>query len=225
MQLLRNLFIFFTSLVALLGFCCFVIGCWAATGPTFEKDVKEIGIDIKDVDHHLKTGGVVILLVGLATMLTGLIGCFGAWKNKSALLTAFALLLIIPLILSFASLIIISMSPKYASGIIDDLLEADSFKNMLKNSTEWHTVDTFQQKHSCCFRNSGNERCSLPTTVPTAPTAPTTDPCEPKVKQIVKETIRKYLPVAIAFNVFHILFLIGGIGSACYLAKRGKDFA
>jgi len=268
METVRCLFIFFTGLVVVEGFCVFVTGCWAAANPKSEV------FDVVDADSSkIKNCGIFVLMIGLMTMLIGAIGIFGAIKENSTFLTAFAIIHIPIVILSLACIIVVALSPEPFKKFFMEELE-DQKTNWTEEKSVWSTVYKFQTDNACCFFDSDDGRCSNVSKEAAAEADAEDDSAAEKVIKdvinagklvadlvkakkdqeakaeaaaaaadvaaaaaenetevgdcvlIVKEKLDKWVHrgfvALMVLNVLHFLLSIGGLGAACYMARKSR---
>ncbi|XP_016428885.1 CD63 antigen-like, partial [Sinocyclocheilus rhinocerous] len=153
---------------------------------------------------------LVLIVVGVVIFFIAFFGCCGAWKENQCMITTFAVLLSLIIIIEIGA----AIAGYVLHGNLTDLLNK-GFDVMITgyNETEnRETLDTIQQDYKCCGRNSSidwlNSKFLAPNSVPDSCCKNVTENCG---KGAIRDTSKIYtngcLPILDKFLKRNILWI------------------
>ncbi|KAK5864223.1 hypothetical protein PBY51_001183 [Eleginops maclovinus] len=100
---------------------------------------------------------IVVIIVGVIIFFIAFFGCCGAWKENHCMVTTFAILVFMIIVIEVAAAISGYVYREKLSVVVEDSL-ADMINNY-KNSTDDFrlAVDTLQENSQCCGSNSSSD--------------------------------------------------------------------
>ncbi|TWW57039.1 CD63 antigen [Takifugu flavidus] len=148
MKLVKFLVFFFNFIFWLCGVALIVVGVLAqfALHNTYRiKDASASGVPI------------VIIGVGVVIFFIAFFGCCGAWKENYCMITTFAILLALVIIVEIAAAIAGYVFRNKLGNIVQDSL-ADAVSNYKNGTDDFRkTVDKMQEDLKCCGMNSSSD--------------------------------------------------------------------
>ncbi|XP_077997762.1 CD63 antigen-like [Glandiceps talaboti] len=223
MKLVKYLVFFFNFIFWLCGGLLIIVGGLAQSKYS----------EYTDIAGGIFTGlPIYIIIVGCVIFVVAFLGCCGAAKENYCMITTFAVLLILILLLEIAAVI---------AGYVlqDDIYDAVN-ESLLKaqqdyidgNEVVQETYDALQQEFKCCGANSSADWALLNNSIPdsccvneTAGCAAGTNPeiftdgCTKKLESTLIDNFEIIAGVAIGIAVVELL----GIICACCLMRAIKS--
>jgi hypothetical protein len=139
----------FNLIVALVGLALLVLGIWFLAD---NKAIHYIGIASDDGSLHLVRGAsVTVLVIGVMSLFIGIVGCWGALREKSGCLNCYAC---ITIVLVLGEILVIILAGVFHSKISVELTKTmnqtlqDDYKGLNDSNTQaW---DYLQSEMHCC---------------------------------------------------------------------------
>ncbi|XP_056278843.1 CD63 antigen [Pseudoliparis swirei] len=148
MKCVRFLLFFFNFIFWLCGLALIVVGILVQVG--FHKTLL-----IHDVSAS--AAPVVIIAIGVVIFFIAFFGCCGAWKENYCMVTMFAVLLFLIILVEIAAVIAGYVYRNKLSNIVEDSL-TDMISGYKNGTDEFRsTVDKLQEDLKCCGVNSSSD--------------------------------------------------------------------
>ncbi|KAM6929127.1 CD63 antigen isoform 1-T3 [Lycodopsis pacificus] len=129
-------------------------------------------------DASASAGPIVIIGIGVVIFFVAFFGCCGAWKENYCMVTTFAILLFLLIVVEIAAVIAGYMFREKLSNVVEDSLTEmiSGYENSTADFKK--TVDKLQEDMKCCggnssadWRNFGKDGKSVPDSCCVKPSA------------------------------------------------------
>lgn len=144
---MKFLLVFFNLIFWLCGLALIVVGIMAQVA---------LNKTLKITDPTASAAPIVIIAVGAVIFVIAFFGCCGAWKESSCMVTMFAILLILVIIVEIAAVIAGYVFRKKVSIVVEKTL-VDMMAGYNNNTELKKAVDKLQEDVQCCGVNSTSD--------------------------------------------------------------------
>ncbi|XP_034392101.1 CD63 antigen [Cyclopterus lumpus] len=152
MKCVKFLLFFFNFIFWLCGIALIVVGILVQVG--FHETLI-----IRDVSAS--AAPVVIIAIGVVIFFIAFFGCCGAWKESNCMITMFAILLFLIIVVEIAAVIVGYVFRNKLSNIVQDSL-TDMISGYKNGTDEFRsTLDKLQEDLKCCGVNSSSDWSSF----------------------------------------------------------------
>ncbi|XP_060794542.1 CD63 antigen [Neoarius graeffei] len=140
MKCVKYLFFFFNFIFWVCGLALIVVGVLAKTEITNLPGVKAVAST---------SSPIVIIVVGAVIFFIAFFGCCGAWKENYCMVTMFAVLLCLIIVVEIGIAIAAYVLRGQLQQLVDDGLK-EAIKNYKKQADVKDEVDKMQEQMKCC---------------------------------------------------------------------------
>ncbi|XP_033485423.1 CD63 antigen [Epinephelus lanceolatus] len=148
MKCIKFLLFFFNFLFWLCGLALIVVGILVQMG---------LHNTIKIRDVSASGAPIVLIAVGVVIFFIAFFGCCGAWKENYCMVTTFAILLFLVILVEIAAAIAGYVFRNKLSAVVEDSL-TDMINSYKNGTAEFKkSVDKMQEDLKCCGGNSSSD--------------------------------------------------------------------
>ncbi|GAB1606381.1 CD81 antigen-like [Argonauta hians] len=210
---MKYILLFFNLLIFILG----IAGVALGTVLVVNKDLIIKGLEkINEEDivtslstDSIKTGGTLLIIASVITVLIAFFGCYGAWKENGCMLGTYAAVMSLILILQVAVFILAAVAKPKVEAALKEGLE-----KLVQKYGSNGTIDDFFKSNNCCGIQTGDDtskyKCGK---------LKNQEGCYTKFKNTIDNNLPAVIGIAVGIVLVQLVLII----FACCLRSARND--